>query len=804
MVVNEEQALEFYKLITENANDLIRVLNDRLEIEYINEKAHLEILGYDKEDLIGKVEGIPIDPKDYSEARRFLYKVFKVGQAKRTGRIQCKNGNWIWVEIKGKAFKDEKGNQKYLLISRDITERKIADKALKENKLLFERTVYSLHDALFILDADNPPLILDCNPAAEDIFGYRRQDILGLPTSFLHINNIAFKEFQNVLIPKIEKDGFLLDYEFKMKRKDRSVFPSEHSIIPITDENNKRIGWVSVVRDITDRKEAQIKLKESEKRYRHLFEQSPNEIILLDSNGKIIDVNSPFLDYFGYKKEDLLEFDFRSIEKFPSRNVTLYNKIFEEVLIKGVFEPIEFQAFDKNNDEKWMEIRASTIELDDTKLIQVIIQDVDKHKRTEEALISERDKLQAIIDGVTSAGLGIDIIGDDYKVNYMNKILKERFGDNIGKSCYEGYLESKEPCEDCPVIKSIKSNTVEQVEQTAVDKRNYEIFSAPIHNPDGTVNKSIELIIDITDRKIAEQKLKESEERYRHLFEQSPNKIVLIDYDGTFISVNSPFLTYFGYTREELLGKKFTEIERFSPENVIFFKMIFKKAISKGVFDPVEFRAYDQNNDEKWMELRASSIEIDDNRMIQVIIQDVDKRKRAELALKESEEKYRNIVEDQTEFIVRFLPPDGILTFVNESYCRYFQKSQEQFIGKSFLPLIVEEDRDMIKKEIESLTPENPTVSHEEKVILPNGNIAWQQWINRSIFNEEGKVIEIQSIGRDISERKKAELKLKESEENFRTITEQSLMGICIAQDNKIKYINQRYADIWGYSVEEM
>jgi len=108
MAIGEQEMLENYRLITENANDLIRVVNDKLEIEYINETAHLEILGYTKEELIGKVGAIPFHPEEHRGTIRFLRTLFKSGQAKRTGKIQHKNGNWIWVEIKGKALRNQK------------------------------------------------------------------------------------------------------------------------------------------------------------------------------------------------------------------------------------------------------------------------------------------------------------------------------------------------------------------------------------------------------------------------------------------------------------------------------------------------------------------------------------------------------------------------------------------------------------------------------------------------------------------------------------------------------------------------
>jgi diguanylate cyclase (GGDEF)-like protein/PAS domain S-box-containing protein len=137
----------------------------------------------------------------------------------------------------------------------------------------------------------------------------------------------------------------------------------------------------------------------------------------------------------------------------------------------------------------------------------------------------------------------------------------------------------------------------------------------------------------------------------------------------------------------------------------------------------------------------------------------IQEKRQAEEALRESEARYRAIVEDQTELICRFLP-DGTLTFVNEACCRYFGKKREELIGSSFMPLILDEDQEFVKKQFASLSLENPVVIYEHRVILPNGQIRWQQWTDRAIFDQQGRLIEFQSVGQDITEQVQAEEQL--------------------------------------------
>ncbi|MBU7028049.1 MAG: PAS domain S-box protein [Theionarchaea archaeon] len=171
---------------------------------------------------------------------------------------------------------------------------------------------------------------------------------------------------------------------------------------------------------------------------------------------------------------------------------------------------------------------------------------------------------------------------------------------------------------------------------------------------------------------------------------------------------------------------------------------------------------YYEDGNEKAVEVHAYPIFDSNGRITQVVeyFVDITERKKAEKALKKSEERYRAVVEDQTELICRFLP-DGTLTFVNEAYCRYFGKNREDLVGKSFMPLIPEEDREWAERHLSSLNPENPVGTIEHRVFVLGGEIRWQQWTDRALFDEHGQLIGFQSVGRDITERKKMEEEIK-------------------------------------------
>ena len=141
--------------------------------------------------------------------------------------------------------------------------------------------------------------------------------------------------------------------------------------------------------------------------------------------------------------------------------------------------------------------------------------------------------------------------------------------------------------------------------------------------------------------------------------------------------------------------------------------------------------------------------------------------KRTQKALSRSEERFRTVVEDLPALVCRFLS-DGTLTFVNRNYANYFEKDIESLIGNDFFQFIPEGERQTVRNHFLSLSPENPTITYDHKVIAPDGSMRWQRWTDRALFDEHGYVLEYQSLGRDITERKKSEHEKRQLEAHLR------------------------------------
>ncbi len=193
---------------------------------------------------------------------------------------------------------------------------------------------------------------------------------------------------------------------------------------------------------------------------------------------------------------------------------------------------------------------------------------------------------------------------------------------------------------------------------------------------------------------------------------------------------------------------------------------------------------------------------------VMTVIRDVNARKQAEEALRKSEKRYRGLIESQNDLIVR-VDPDNRFTYVNDTYCKTFGKSREELIGKSFAPLVHKDDIEHTLKVMEGLQKPPYRIQVEQRAMTVEG-WRWLHWEDNAILNESGSIVEIQGVGRDITELKETEKKIagetiKKSEERYREILD-SLEEIFFELDlsGNITYCNQYAARLFGYTRDEL
>ncbi|MEG4209461.1 PAS domain S-box protein [Microcoleus sp. S13_B4] len=268
-------------------------------------------------------------------------------------------------------------------------------------------------------------------------------------------------------------------------------------------------------------------------------------------------------------------------------------------------------------------------------------------------------------------------------------------------------------------------------------------------------------------------KLRSSEVKYRQLVENANSMIVQLDSEGKITFFNECAETFFGYSEAEIIGK--SAIGTIIPKTDLS-ESDLAAIIRDCLAQPEKYLQNENENirsngERVWIAWTNKPLLDAKGNLAGVLCigTDISDRVLAEVALLESESRYRAIIEDQTELICRFLP-SGVLTFVNDAYCRYFNKSRSDLEGHTFMPLMPAEDREIISRSFSSLSLENPVVTCEHRVVLETGETRWQQWTNRAIFDSTGSLIECQGVGRDISDRKQAEIALQASESELRAL----------------------------------
>lgn len=272
-------------------------------------------------------------------------------------------------------------------------------------------------------------------------------------------------------------------------------------------------------------------------------------------------------------------------------------------------------------------------------------------------------------------------------------------------------------------------------------------------------------VTDLLSLSVATHDMRRTEETMLALLESAAQGVIAVDEDGKITVVNSLAEKIFGYPREEIVGQPFEKLipEDLSDNTLEIQDGNLSRSSSHRLGMGQYFTGLKQNGEEFPVEIALSFVKQDGEHLALALVTDVTKRVASERKLKESEELYRNVVEDQTDLISR-CTPDGIRKFVNRAYCEYHNKSQEELLGSSIYDLIPPRDRKKVRESFASMTPENPVNSYDHRVLRPDGKLALNQWLDHAIFDDEGTLREVQSIGRDITKQREAEARLREAQ----------------------------------------
>jgi PAS domain S-box-containing protein len=416
----------------------------------------------------------------------------------------------------------------------------------------------------------------------------------------------------------------------------------------------------------------------------------------------------------------------------------------------------------------------------------------DRHA-LKDALKERELQLSAIIQAFDGF---VYVCDEDYRLEFMNERLIRRTGfDGTGQRCHQVLHNQDTVCPWCRNDRVFEGKTVRWEVKSPKDQRWYYVIDTPIFRPDGTISK-FGTIIDIHDRKIAEEELeqhrrnleervrnrtrdltrinehlldeieerkkiekslRESQARHRIIFDGSRDAIFISAADGAIMIFNRSASQLTGYRPDELKKLKIFDLyAKVDPgRHSDFFKRIWAGQSISG-----EARIARKDGRTIYTEFSSRKIIISGKACAHTIARDVTARKKSEAALRRSEAKYRELVQNTNSMIVRF-DPLGHITFFNEYARRFFGFSGQEIIGRNILGSIIpwhaSTGRDYRSMMIDFLNHPEKYPTYEIENVRRDGSRAWIAWTNKTIRNKAGRIVEVLSVGVDVTQRKQAQ-----------------------------------------------
>lgn len=382
---------EKYRVISENANDLITITDTKMRLEYINENVHKRLMGYTEEDVLG-MNGLKlIHPDDREKVLQEFIKSYKFGLGFIEARIRHKDGHYLWTETSGSSIKDKSGELKVLLITRIIEERKKTEKQLKESEEKYRNMINHLDLGFYQLDWNG--ILLNHNPRFCEILGYNSNENL--------VNRDVHDFWQNpkermIYLEELEVKSFVKNYLVHAKKKDgeKIVVQLNSHIIEQSKDKPKIIQ--GLISDITEKFELERKLKESEERYRNLIESVPFSIALIDQKGALVYVNPAIENLLGYSQDELIGIEFRNLPALHPKYIPLLIERFQKVFKGEILAPMEIELYKKNGTLIWIKYQSMLVKLGNEILLQAIINDITEQKKADLLVKEEIQKLKEL------------------------------------------------------------------------------------------------------------------------------------------------------------------------------------------------------------------------------------------------------------------------------------------------------------------------------------------------------------------------------------------------------------------------
>jgi PAS domain S-box-containing protein len=393
--------------------------------------------------------------------------------------------------------------------------------------------------------------------------------------------------------------------------------------------------------------------------------------------------------------------------------------------------------------------------------IEGIVRDVTAAVEAEELLRKSEEKYRTIFE---NTGTAVAIFESDGTISLASSSIEGLTGyrtDEVtGKMKWMAFVveEDIEWMLQQHKLRRLDSESAEKEYEFRLKTRSGDIRYVQIHVDiiPGTTS-SIASMIDITERKLAETRLVHSHDLMRYIIEHTKSAVAVHDRDLRYIYVSQRYLDAYKIKDRNIIGKHHYEVFPDLPQK---WRDVHQEAL-KGKVTRSEKDSYPRaNGSVEWTRWECRPWYEADKSVGGFIIytEVITEQVEAEDKLRSSEEKYRLLVENQNDLIVK-VDTEGRFLFVSPSYCRMFDKTEKELLGSNFMPFVHEDDREPTAEAMKDLNRPPHTAYIEQRVACSDGWI-WLAWVDTAIIDEQGNIKEIIGVGRDITDRKKAEIEL--------------------------------------------
>ncbi|MDD5503662.1 MAG: PAS domain S-box protein, partial [Candidatus Thermoplasmatota archaeon] len=648
-------------------------------------------------------------------------------------------------------------------------ERKSAEGALKDSETRYRRLFEAAKDGILILDWETGQIV-DVNPFIVDLLGFSHNELLGKKLWEIGIfkdiaaNKMAFEELKArgriryEDLPLETKSGRRISVEFVS-----NVYEVDHTKVVQCN-----------IRDITERKKAEESLHESESRYRTIVESTEDLITLVDINGKFLFVNHSAQKIFGLKPEDCIgksAFDFIHPE---DRQATM--DAFRKWLVsKDETAHYENRQIHVNGGASQMLWTISKVygEKNHVAGFLSIARDITERKKAEDALYESEAQLS---NAARIAKLGYweyNVLNDLFTFTDSFYAIFHTTAEKAGGYTMPSaeYAKRFVHPDDAALVGEEVRKTIETKDPNFSRQLEHRMIYADggtgyisvrffiVKDKSGRTVKTYGVNQDITEQKKAEESLKDSEEKFRTLYESARDAIVLIDMDGKITDVNPAAHNIYGISREALVGKSFMELDFLKEEELPKLAEMFGRYLNGENVESLETTIRVEDED-RYVEAYPSLLKKGGQASgVQVILRDITDKKKAETAIRESEEKFRLIAENSFDGIFT-VNLEGKLSYASPSAERIYGYKREEIVGKDVLEWMelvgVPGAANPFAEKMQDLAKGNAVTNLAFPSRKKDGTPLFTE-INATPIIMDGEFNGIHATVRDVTERKKTE-----------------------------------------------